>query len=219
MKFRLIVIFLVSFSVLTSCAQNKGKPFQNDIEKFKAADQASFPPSDAILFIGSSSFTMWQDVQSDFPGYILINRGFGGSQLTDLIRYADDVILPYHPKQVVIYCGDNDIASGASPTEVLERFKKLFNIIRTADAATHVAYVTIKPSPSRLKLLPEMKKANELIRQFLSGYKATAYIDIVNPMLDSNGKPDQELFLGDNLHMNEKGYIIWQKAIRPYLLH
>lgn len=193
--------------------------FYTDIQKFKKQDSISFPPKNAILFVGSSSFTKWQDVQSYFPGYTIINRGFGGSSLPDVIRYANDIITPYHPKQVVIYCGDNDLASSdtVTPQIVTDRFKKLFNIIRSNLPETNITYVSIKPSPSRKHLMPKMKQANLMIKSFLTKQKNTSFINIYNPMLLPGGKPKPDIFLEDSLHMNEKGYAIWKKAIQPHL--
>lgn len=214
----LLLVICNSF-LLTSCSQKSDQPFYHDIEAFKVADKKSPPPKNAILFVGSSSFTNWKDVNEYFPGYTIINRGFGGSQLTDVVRYAEDVIIPYKPRQVVIYCGDNDIATGTvTATDVLQRFMELFNIIRGKLPNVNVVYVAIKPSPSREKFMPIIEDANIMIRQFLSGYQETAYVDIYHPMLDRSGKPREELFLEDMLHMNEKGYAIWKEAIEPYLV-
>lgn len=194
--------------------------FQNEIQAFKKQDSISPPPKNAILFTGSSSFRKWTDVQSYFPAYTIINRGFGGSVLPDVIRYANDIIIPYHPKQVLIYCGDNDLASSDSitPQIVADRFKQLFYVTRNALPKTRVSFVSIKPSPRRERLMPKMKQANSLIKSFLAKQKNTSYIDVFNPMLLPNGKPKPDLFLEDKLHMNEKGYVIWQKAIQPYLI-
>ena len=195
-------------------------PFYNDIQKLKQKDSASYPAPNSILFTGSSSFTKWTDVQQYFPGYPIVNRAFGGSTIPDLIRYVNDVILPYKPSQVVIYCGDNDLASSdtVTPAIVRDRFVQLFNIIRGSLPNAHVLYVSIKPSPSRERLMPKMEAANSLIKEFLSTQKATAFADVYSKMLLPNGKPDPSLFIADNLHMNSKGYDIWQKVLAPYLL-
>ena len=170
--------------------------------------------------MGSSSFTIWQKVNSDFPGYPILNRGFGGSTLTDVIRYADDVIVKYHPKQVLIYCGDNDLANSTTITaeKVVERFKTLYGIIRKSLPDTRIDYVSIKPSPSRAHLLPKMIAANEGIKKFLEKDKNAGYIDVFSAMLDENGKPREDLFRQDRLHMKRNGYEIWIKVIKPYLV-
>src|SRR5687767_15468006 len=129
---KLFLLILCGATVFTSCSQENEKPFYEEIQAFKKADSANPPPENAILFIGSSSFAMWKDIQDYFPGYTIVNRGFGGSTLLDQIRYEKDIIYPYQPKQIVIYCGENDLASSDSvqAAMVQNRFKNLFNDIR-----------------------------------------------------------------------------------------
>lgn len=194
-------------------------PFWNEIAEFKHRDSLQHPPANAILFVGSSSFRKWTNVQSDFPGYTIINRGFGGSTFDDLIRYAKDIIYPYHPRQVVIYCGDNDLAGDEKMTgkKVYKRFVKLYDMIRKHLDNVDIVFVSIKPSPSREKLMPEMEDANDLIRNFMAQRSHAAFVDVYHLMLNAHGLPMDELFIADKLHMNEKGYKIWQQAIQPYL--
>jgi lysophospholipase L1-like esterase len=207
--------------LISAVASAQNPPFYEDIQFFKKNDSLGFPPKDAILFVGSSSFTKWTDVQHYFLKHTIINRGFGGSTLLDVIQYADDVIKPYHAKQVVIYCGENDLASSdtVSAKMVLNRFKKLFSIIRNYNPSVPVAFVSLKPSPSRKQLWPKIEKANSLIRNFLVTKKKTAFIDVYHKMFNKDGTVMQEIFIEDNLHMNAKGYAIWQKAIEPYLIN
>jgi lysophospholipase L1-like esterase len=206
-------------SFLIAAADCAAQPFAEDIQAFKKQDAINPPPANAILFVGSSSFTKWKDVSSYFPGYTIINRGFGGSTLPDVIRYTNDIIIPYHPKQVVIYCGDNDLASSDSitPDSVFERFKVLFEAIRTGLPGENIVYVSIKPSPSRARLRDKMEKANLLIKTYLSINNHTAFVDVFHKMLNADGSVMTDIFIEDNLHMNAKGYAIWQKAIEPYL--
>lgn len=201
-------------------AQEVHPPFYQDIQAFKRKDSASFPPKNAILFIGSSSFTRWQDVQQYFPAYPIINRGFGGSTLVDQLRYLDDIVFPYQPKQIVVYCGENDLASSDTVTAqmVVQRFKELVTRIRARWPRVHILYVYMKPSPSRQLLLGKMREANALIRDFLKSKKRTAYVDVYREMIDDEGKPLGDLFGDDRLHMNKKGYTLWQKLIEPHLL-
>ncbi|HTE08992.1 MAG TPA: GDSL-type esterase/lipase family protein [Flavitalea sp.] len=216
---RLLLVYVCSSLLFSACSQNSSDPFKPEIDAFKAADKKSFPPSNAILFIGSSSFTMWTDVQTYFPGYTIINRGFGGSGLNDVIKYAQDIILPYHPKQVVIYCGENDVATGTvTATDVLQRFTQLFNIIRNKMPEASVVYVSMKPSPSREKFMPIFEDGNKMIREFLSGYPKTGFVDVYHLMLTADGKTRPELYRDDQLHMKPEGYAIWKQAILPFLL-
>lgn len=217
------------FVALSACNANNDKnqkkstaeqpPFWNDIQNFKKQDSFSFPPKNAILFIGSSSFTKWTDVQNYFPGYPIVNRGFGGSTLLDQIRYANDIIFPYHPKQIVIYCGENDLASSDTVTAnmVADRFKQLYQIIRAKTEAP-IAFISLKPSPSRRHLFPKMIESNQQIKDYLAMQLNTTFIDVNTKMLNASGEPMPEIFLEDSLHMNAKGYAIWQKEIQPILL-
>lgn len=213
-----LLISFVTFCTIHTQAQQQ--PFYDEIQNFKKEDSINPPPQHAILFVGSSSFRKWTDVQSYFPGYTIINRGFGGSSLPDVIRYANDIILPYHPKQVVIYCGENDFAASDNTTAsmVFERFKTLYAIIRSKMSDVQIVFVSIKPSPSRRKYWPKMMEANKLIKDFISTQQHAAFIDVYQPMLNSNNQPIPEIFESDSLHMNAKGYAIWQKLIEPYLM-
>ena len=209
--------FLFAFTLLQAQEQ---APFYNEIQHFKKADAEQMPAKHAILFVGSSSFTKWTDVQLYFPGYPIINRGFGGSTLPDVMHYAADIIYPYQPEQVVIYCGENDLASSdtVSAATVVTRVKTLFGMIRSNLGNVPVLFVSLKPSPSRSRLFPKMKDVNAQVKEFLSKDKNTAFADVYSKMLDANGEPMQDIFLADNLHMNAKGYAIWQKVMQPLLV-
>jgi lysophospholipase L1-like esterase len=217
---KIVLLSFLSFLFYVAAAQNGCPPFWSDIQKFKQKDSAQQPPKNAILFVGSSSFANWKNVQDYFQGYTIINRGFGGSSLTDVIRYAYDVILPYKPKQVVIYCGENDFAADSTllPGELALRFKTLFGIIRQNLPQATIHFISLKPSPSRAALLSKFTAANAQIRAYLKTQQRAGYIDVYPSMLTSRGIPRPDIFLEDNLHMNEKGYQIWQRIIQPYLL-
>jgi lysophospholipase L1-like esterase len=212
-----VVLFLLVTSGLF--AQTEQPPYWKEIQAFKKQDSLNPPAKDKVLFVGSSSFTMWKDVQNYFSGYKIINRGFGGSSLPDVIRYVDDVIILYQPKQIVIYCGENDLAASdnVSPDLVLNRFKELFFLVRNQLPKVPIVFISIKPSPSRQHLMPKMEAANKLIKKFLKKERKTAFVDVYHKMLTADGKPMDDIFLEDKLHMNAKGYAIWQKAIEPYL--
>lgn len=194
-------------------------PFQKEIDAFKKKDSVQMPAEKMILFVGSSSFTKWTDVQDYFPQHPILNRGFGGSSLPDLIRYAPRIIYPYKPKQVVIYCGENDIASSDSvtPQLVLQRFTQLFRMIRANLGKVPVAFVSLKPSPSRWHLQPKMVETNKLIKDFLRKQTRAKFINIYNAMLNADGSVMTDIFISDNLHMNAKGYAIWAPIIKKAL--
>jgi hypothetical protein len=204
---------------LSAVPAKQPPPFWNEIAEFKHQDSIQRPPSGAILFVGGSSFRKWTNVGSYFPGYTIINRGFGGSTLPDVIRYAGDIIFPYHPKQIVIYCGDNDLASSDSitATMVFNRFVRLYDLIRSRLKEVDIVYISIKPSPSRQRLMPRMEEANDMIRDFMAKYSHAVFVDVYHPMLTQKGQPIDSFFLADKLQMNERGYRTWQQILLPYL--
>jgi lysophospholipase L1-like esterase len=209
------------FFVLAVNAATAQQPaYWNDIAAFKKQDSAAFPGTGKILFVGSSSFTKWTDVQNYFPAYPIINRGFGGSTLVDVIRYENEAIFPYRPKQIVIYCGENDVANDSTVTGkiLFERFKQLFTDIRKNLPGVSLAYISIKPSPSRWHMRSRTIEGNRLIEKFLKKKKHTSFISVWNEMLGADGQPREELFVKDRLHMTADGYKIWQRLIEPYLL-
>jgi len=213
----LFLFFLIGNLVF---AQDNKPPFWDDIQAFKKQDSAQPPPQHAILFVGSSSFTKWTDVQNYFPGYTIINRGFGGSSLPDLIRYENEVIFKYRPREIVIYCGENDLAGSDTVTGdlVYKRFTTLFGHIRKKMPTVPLVFISLKPSPSRWQLREKMITANDKIKGFLSKQKNVVFIDVYHKMLGADGLPLKDIYLDDNLHMNAKGYAIWQKLIEPHLL-
>ncbi|MEJ8843285.1 GDSL-type esterase/lipase family protein [Lacibacter sp. H375] len=215
-----IGIFSLLFFVAVNAQSNEPYPFWNEVQEFKTADSISFPASNQILLIGSSSFTLWKDVQSYFPDRKILNRAFGGSTLIDVIRYRYDVVYPYQPKQIVIYCGENDFASSDTVTieMVVKRFTTLFNYIRAKYRNVPLAYVSMKPSPSRVNLMPKYVEANKRIRNFLATKPNTKFVDVYSAMLTSTGEPMPHIFQEDRLHMNEKGYAIWKKKLQNVLL-
>ena len=217
-KSKLVLVFLLLAIAVN--AQQEKPPFWDDIQVFKKEDSIHQPAKNAILFVGSSSFTKWTDVADYFPGYKIINRGFGGSTLVDQIRYVNSIVFPYHPEQIVIYCGENDLASSDKVTGemVYERFVHLFQLIRIKLPNVPVVFISLKPSPSRWPLRQKMITANNKIKAFLATKKNTAFVDVYHKMLGKDGVPIKEIYLDDSLHMNAKGYTIWQKELKPHLL-
>jgi lysophospholipase L1-like esterase len=170
--------------------------------------------------VGSSSFTKWRDVQNYFPGFTILNRGFGGSTLTDLLRYEEDVIFKYDPKQIVIYCGENDLAASDTVTAamVFDRFKTLLSEIRAVYPNVPVVFISLKPSPSRWHLKDKEIAANKMIEKYLKKQRDVKFVSVWSAMLGPDRRPMPDIYISDNLHMNAKGYAIWQKLLQPYLI-
>ncbi|NOY00584.1 MAG: hypothetical protein GXP30_12735, partial [Verrucomicrobia bacterium] len=210
---RLSSTFTLLFALLvlsTSYAQDRFAKWEKSIAAFETADQKSPPPERPVLFVGSSSIRMW-NLNQFFPKLKTLNRGFGGSTLADSIHFFDRIIKPYHPKVIVLYAGDNDMAKGLSPKEVLKDFKTLSGKVKTSLPDTPLIYIAIKPSISRKKLWPEMKQANDLIAAYCAQTENLYFADIARPMLEQNLSPD--LFKTDGLHLTDKGYELWKRVL------
>lgn len=217
---KFFLLFLVLFTGVFTTNAQRFEHFKK-IEGFKKSDIEDPPQMNGILLIGSSSFTFWQDVNDYFPDRNIINRGFGGSTLLDLIYIYRDIVPVYEPKQIVIYCGENDLAfdDSLSSSEVLSRFKVLYHMIRVdfGDDVL-VSYISMKPSPARVRLMDRFKETDILIKDFLSEQSQVNYIDVYPHMLDDNWLPDKNLFLDDLLHNNKKGYMIWKNVMEEFLI-
>ncbi len=187
-----------------------------EIAKFEASDKEQMPPKQAILFAGSSSMVFWKTKQS-FPDLVTINRGFGGSHLSDSVYYVQQCILKYEPRIVLVYAGDNDLAQNIPPAQIKDDFVKLTKLIHAKLPKTRILYIAIKPSPKRWSLFKQQQEANQLIADVCKTDDRLQFVDIVKPMLNAQGLPRPELFKDDNLHMNEKGYELWTSIIRPML--
>jgi len=190
--------------------------WESAIAAFEAQDRKEPPPKDAILFVGSSSIRMWKLPES-FPDLPVMNRGFGGSQIADVVAYADRIVIPYRPKAIVFYSGDNDIASGKSPEEVAADFQTLVQKIRSALPETRLVAISTKPSLSRWKLVDKIRQANALMRAAAEKTPNVVFVDVQPPMLGPDGKPRAELFLRDGLHLNAEGYKLWASLVLPHL--
>lgn len=191
--------------------------WEQDMQRFAAEDAASPPPRDAVLFVGSSSIRLWETLASDFPGMPVINRGFGGSELRDSTYYADRIVIPYAPRQIVMYAGENDLQAGRTPQQVAADFRTFVLRVRRDLPKVRIAYISNKPSPSRVNLLEQQRQANVLIKQEAMRLNVD-FIDVFSAMLDTQGQPLSELFVEDRLHMNRTGYELWRQKVAPYLV-
>jgi lysophospholipase L1-like esterase len=215
---------LASWSVLSfslsalAASEEKQSPevrWGKEIRAFEEADQTNPPPRHAILFIGSSSIRYWTNVAQAFPGHKVISRGFDGSHLSDSVAFVDRFVTPYKPRLVLLYAGDNDIASGMSPEQVLGDFKAFAGRIHAALPNTRIAYLAIKPCPAREKLLDPVKATNRLIREYTATNDRLRFVDLFTPMLTKDGRPRADLYLADGLHPNAQGYGLWASILRP----
>jgi lysophospholipase L1-like esterase len=208
----MIVLLLISVSAVA-----QDKPFWNEIKQFEHQDSIAMPPEKGIVFVGSSSLRMWKDLEDTFKNYNAINRGFGGSDLVYANEYINELVFAYKPRQVMIYCGENDVAAGATAEQTYERFVTFFKNLRKGLPKANLTFISMKLSPSRAQFSKAILTANAMIKDYLSKQKNTGYIDITSKMLDSNGASRPELFQADMLHMKPAGYEVWTKEITPFL--
>lgn len=191
--------------------------WEQDMQRFEAQDAKAPPAQGGVLFIGSSSIRFWDTLAADFPGVAVINRGFGGSEIRDSTWYADRIVIPYKPRKIVLYAGDNDLASGRSPAQLQQDFRAFVDRVRRDLPAVEIAYIASKPSPARAHLLDVQRQANALIQSDAQRLRVD-YVDVFTPMLDDRLQPREDLFIADRLHMNPAGYVLWRNILAPYLV-
>jgi lysophospholipase L1-like esterase len=190
--------------------------WESSLAAFARADREAMPPAGGVLFVGSSSIRLWSDLKQQFQlSPVVINRGFGGSRMRDCAAYLSRLVLPYKPRTVVVYAGENDLAEGRSPQQVLRSVTAFVTGVRAALPSTRIVYVSIKPSIARESMLAQVRAANALVKDYIGGVSNAEYVDVFTPMLDGQGRPRADLFRRDKLHMNASGYAIWHAAIAP----
>jgi lysophospholipase L1-like esterase len=230
---RRLVQFVLLGALVLSCAALWSNPrsiqyrravtlshmaWEPTIRQFESEDQRLPPPHDAIVFVGSSSIARW-NLPESFPelGPDAINRGFGGSLLADSAYFADRIVVPYRPRVVVVYAGDNDLDAGASPGEIVASFGQLEQRIHSADPGTKIVFVSIKPSILRWNLIVRIRETNQLVRDYCGARPYLTFLDIEPQMLSPDGRPRPDLLLADGIHLTPAGYRLWAEALRPLL--
>lgn len=217
--FILVVLLIVGVvnAVSQTTPYTREKEWAGEINAFAEIDARQTPPEKAVLFTGSSSIRRWKTLREDFSHLKVINRGFGGSHFEDLNFFAPRIVLPYKPSKIVVYTGENDIEVGQSAENVLGDFKEFVAWRDKNLPGTPIIYISLKPSILRWAKWPEMSKANDLIREEAKKHRRVKFADLASKMLGADGKPLPDIFLGDNLHMNAKGYAIWRENLGPLL--
>jgi lysophospholipase L1-like esterase len=226
-----VVVFFCAFSWLANTAALAkestasiakkpitGERFEPEIAAFEKFDRQNAVPKDCIVFVGSSSIRLWQTADA-FPDLPVINRGFGGSTIPDVNHFADRIVFKYKPRIIVFYAGDNDIAAGHSPDKVYADFEAFAASVHKRLPETRLIFIALKPSPLRWKLWPQAYIINTRIKKLVEKNDRDLYADVTVPMLGGDGQPRKDIFRDDGLHMNLKGYDIWNKVLAPILAH
>jgi lysophospholipase L1-like esterase len=193
------------------------QPFISEIKAFEKQDSLSMPAKGQIVLAGSSTFRFWITSKVDLVDYPTINRGFGGSQMSDLNFYFDRIVSKYDPKMILVYEGDNDLAAGESPASIFEDFKIFAEKVKTQLPNVIVGYCSIRPSIARVNIREKQVETNELIKNYCKSLKGFYFIDIYKEYFLPNGELMPDVFVSDKLHLNKKGYEIWAKATRKFL--
>ena len=196
----------------------EGNKWTKELLAFEAADATNPPPECPIVFTGSSSIRLWKDLATDFADYPVINRGFGGSELSDVNQFFDRLIGQYRPKQIVIYCGGNDLNSGKSVEQVVADFKAFHARVRTELPKTRLAYISIALNPARWTQRDRVIQANAAIAAVLAEDPRSVFLNVVPDMLGPDGQPKPDIFVADKLHMNRKGYELWKPRVEAVLV-
>ncbi|MDF1743747.1 MAG: SGNH/GDSL hydrolase family protein [Gimesia sp.] len=214
------VLILFCLYSLTSLAAEKQKHdfarWEKTISRFEQQDREQGIKEKGVLFVGSSSIRLW-DLEKYFPNQPTINRGFGGSEIVDSTHFADRIILKHKPRQIFLYAGDNDISRKRTADEVASDFQNFVKVVHQTLPETRIVFIAIKPSLSRWNLSETMIKANQKIAAQCAKNALLDYADVWKPMLGTDGKPKPELFKSDGLHLNHEGYLIWKKAVQPFI--
>ncbi|AOS45679.1 GDSL-like Lipase/Acylhydrolase [Lacunisphaera limnophila] len=219
MKYPALLRLLALFLVCAVAGPLSATPdhWAQEIAALTAQDETNPPPVGGVVFVGSSSIRMWRTLAEDFPGLAPINRGFGGSELADSVFYEDRIVLPYHPRIVVLFAGTNDLNSGKTPAAVLADFQAFRAKLHAALPATRLIYLSITLAPSRAGVHAQMREANQLIAADVATDPRCTFVDINTPMSGPDGLPPESLFNADRLHLNRDGYAIWTKTLAPFL--
>jgi GDSL-like lipase/acylhydrolase family protein len=217
LRVALILLPLSAGAQAPQVAPTLQERFAQKVAEYAAADRAQPPPRNAILFAGDSQFYRWSTIREDLPGYTLINRGIDSFQTPDLIRYVDQLILPYEPRLIVLHVGGNDVHNGKSPAQVLESFKTLVAAVHAKLPGVRILWSSITPGPGRWDEAPQRKATNALLRDYIATQKDLGFIDLWDAMLTPEGQPREDIWVADRVHPNHAGYLIRVALTKPFL--
>jgi lysophospholipase L1-like esterase len=214
---RAIAVFVAVLLAASAAVAQQPDRWEKYVAAYEEADRTAPPPTNEIVFVGSSTIRRW-DVASYFPNRTIINRGIDGTELSDAVKYIDRLVLRYQPRLVVVYAGDNDIGGGKLSEQVSVDFERFVRAIHSALPQTRILYIAIKPSPLRWLQIDRMRLANQVIRAICERDDRLAFLDFDNLMLGWDEKPRRDLYVEDGLHLSPQGYQLWTAVLTPYLV-
>lgn len=195
----------------------RSQRFEAAVHAYEVADAAKPEPRGAILLAGDSQFYRWKTLHEDLPGYTVVNRGIDSFETSDLVHYADRLVLPYKPRLIVLHTGGNDVNNGKSAATILADFKAFVAIVRAAMPDVPIAFTSITPSPGRWEQAPRRKIANDLVKRYIATQPKLLYIDLWDAMLTPDGQPREDIWVADRIHPNQAGYRIRVAIMKPIL--
>jgi lysophospholipase L1-like esterase len=211
-------LLLVFFIPITSASGvERTSKWRRSLRKFDESDRRNPPKPRGILFVGGSTIERWESLAEDFSSHYVLNRGVGGSEIRHVTRFANRVIIPYRPRMIVLYAGDNDVGAGRTPDQVLAQFDALVRRVHKDLPCVTIAFISIKPALARRGLLARINETNKKIERYAAEHEQVKYIDVFTAMLKDNGDIRAELFDKSGLHINRAGYELWKSIIAPHL--
>ena len=213
----------ITFATLALTSDVNAQPnapahrFENNVRAYEATDRSNTPPKSAILLAGDSQFYRWKTVNDDLSGYTVINRGIDSFETSDLVYFADRLVLPYQARLIVLHVGGNDVHNGKSPERVLADFKAFVAKVRAAQPSVPIAYSSITPGPGRWEEADRRKETNRIIQNYVNTQPGLLFIDLWDAMLTPDGKPREDLWMPDRIHPNHAGYLLRVKIMLPIL--
>jgi lysophospholipase L1-like esterase len=211
------LLIITLFYSFTNPGIAQKKPFEDEVNALVEKYNNTPWEKGGVVFTGSSSIRLWNTLEKDFPKVNIINTGFGGSQTHDLLMYLNELVISFEPQKVLIYVGENDINAEKSIRQLMNEYGLIMERVSASIPEVEFYFIGVKPSPVRWEKNGQMQAFNAELMNLGQSKKNVTYIDVWTKMLDKNGKPKENLFVSDRLHMNQKGYKIWNKAIKPYL--
>lgn len=199
---------------LPAAAPNR---FEKNVRAYEAADKTNPPPPGAILLAGDSQFFRWKTLHEDLPDFTIVNRGIDSFQTSDLVYFADRIVLVYKPRMIVLHVGGNDVHQGKTPAQVLDYFKAFVARVRTRFPDVPIAFSSITPGPGRWDEAPQRKEVNRIVKEYIAAQPHLMFIDLWDAMLTPDGKPREDLWVADRIHPNHEGYLIRVRIMRPLL--
>jgi lysophospholipase L1-like esterase len=194
--------------------------WEEDITALESHTRSRFGPGEGVVFIGSSSIRFWETLEEDMSPIPVIQHGFGGAKLNDIVHYAQRLVNAYKPRAVVVFAGTNDIDPAASktPETLLASYQAFVGKIRADQPDLPVFYIGITPTPLRWTAWPIAQQTNQLIEEWARTDPNLHFIDTSGALMGDNGEPNPDNYIFDGLHLSDRGYSIWREIIRQRLL-